>query len=186
MYYHLATKKTFLMKYFSPVRSAKVFLILCDEQYFIVKLRLQDVIYRLRLHSDSLIHILSLSNSLSNVASIQRNRGDKSGNSFLNIPVHSAVFEKLHNCYFPSVQSHDLKWMVTSVNKCQSILPMGYILLCSTATCHADNLPKFTGALKFHEFERGTTVLLNLLYQRFVPDQKLTEVLVSYFFRSDN
>ena len=41
-----------------------------------VKLRLHDAIYRLRFYSDSLIHILS--NSHNNVASIQKNRGDKS------------------------------------------------------------------------------------------------------------
>ena len=39
---------------------------------------LNDAIYRLRFYSNSLIHILSLSNSHNNVASIQKNRGDKS------------------------------------------------------------------------------------------------------------
>ena len=43
-----------------------------------LKLQLHDVIYRLRFYSNSLIHILSLSNSHNNVASIQKNRGDKS------------------------------------------------------------------------------------------------------------
>ena len=42
------------------------------------KLQLHDAIYRLRFYSNSLIHILSLSNSHNNVASIQKNRGDKS------------------------------------------------------------------------------------------------------------
>ena len=42
------------------------------------KLQLHDAIYRLRFYSKSLIHILSLSNSHNNVASIQKNRGDKS------------------------------------------------------------------------------------------------------------
>ena len=42
------------------------------------KLQLHDAIYRLRFFSNSLIHILSLSNSHNNVASIQKNRGDKS------------------------------------------------------------------------------------------------------------
>ena len=37
-----------------------------------------DPIYRLRFYLDSLIHILSLSNSHNNVASIQKNLGDKS------------------------------------------------------------------------------------------------------------
>ena len=43
-----------------------------------VKLQLHDAIYRLRFFSNSLIHILSLSNSHHNVASIQKDRGDKS------------------------------------------------------------------------------------------------------------
>ena len=42
------------------------------------KLQLHDAIYRLQFFSNSLTHILSLSNSHSNVASIQKNRGDKS------------------------------------------------------------------------------------------------------------
>ena len=43
-----------------------------------LKLQLHDPIYRLRFYSNSLTHILSLSNSHNNVASIQKNRGDKS------------------------------------------------------------------------------------------------------------
>ena len=43
-----------------------------------LKLQLHDAIYRLQFYSNSLIHILSLSNSHNNVASIQKNRGDKS------------------------------------------------------------------------------------------------------------
>ena len=43
-----------------------------------LKLQLHDAIYRLRFYSNSLVHILSLSNSHSNVASIQKNRGDRS------------------------------------------------------------------------------------------------------------
>ena len=43
-----------------------------------LKLQLHDAIYRLRFYSNPLIHILSLSNSHNNVASIQKNRGDKS------------------------------------------------------------------------------------------------------------
>ena len=43
-----------------------------------LKLQLHDAIYRLRFYSKTLIHILSLSNSHNNVASIQKNRGDKS------------------------------------------------------------------------------------------------------------
>ena len=44
----------------------------------IFKLQLHDTIYRLRFYSNSLTHILSLSNSRNDVASIQKNRGDKS------------------------------------------------------------------------------------------------------------
>ena len=44
----------------------------------VLKLRLHDAIYRLRFYSNSFIHILSLSNAHNNVASIQKNRGDKS------------------------------------------------------------------------------------------------------------
>ena len=44
----------------------------------LVKLQSHDAIYRLRFYSNSLIHILSLSNSHNNVASIQKNRADKS------------------------------------------------------------------------------------------------------------
>ena len=43
-----------------------------------LKLQLYDAIYRLQFYSKSLIHILSLSNLHNNVASIQKNRGDKS------------------------------------------------------------------------------------------------------------
>ena len=44
----------------------------------LVKLQLHDAIYRLRFYSNSLIRILSLSNSHNNVAAIQKNQGDKS------------------------------------------------------------------------------------------------------------
>ena len=57
-------------KYFS------IFKLADGSQVF--KLQLHDAIYRLRFYSNSLIHILSLSNSHNNVVSIQKNRGDKS------------------------------------------------------------------------------------------------------------
>ena len=44
----------------------------------LLKLQLHDAIYRLRFYSNSLTHILSLSNLHSNVASLQKNRVDKS------------------------------------------------------------------------------------------------------------
>ena len=43
-----------------------------------LKLQLHDAIYRLRFYSNSLIHVLSLSNWHNKVASIQKHRGDKS------------------------------------------------------------------------------------------------------------
>ena len=43
-----------------------------------IKLQLHYAIYRLRFYSNSLTHILSLPNSHNNVASIQKNRDDKS------------------------------------------------------------------------------------------------------------
>ena len=43
-----------------------------------LKLQLHSAIYRLRFYSNSLIHILSLLNSHSDVTSIQKNRVDKS------------------------------------------------------------------------------------------------------------
>ena len=53
--------------------------IFCNSVSFVhLKLQLHDAIYRLRFYSNSLSHILSLSNLHNNVASIQKNRGDKS------------------------------------------------------------------------------------------------------------
>ena len=43
-----------------------------------LRLQLHDAIHRLRFYSNSLIRVLSLSNSHNNVVSIQKNRGDKS------------------------------------------------------------------------------------------------------------
>ena len=43
-----------------------------------IKLQLHDAIYRLRFYSNSLVHILSLSNLHNNVASIQKNQANKS------------------------------------------------------------------------------------------------------------
>ena len=53
------------------------------------KLQLYDAIYRLRSYPNSLIHNLSLSNSHNNVASIQKNRGDKSHRVIIALEVHS-------------------------------------------------------------------------------------------------
>ena len=58
----------------SQLRSISIYYIIGGESR-VVK-QLHDAIYRLR-HSKSLIHILSLSNSYNNIASIKKNRGDK-------------------------------------------------------------------------------------------------------------
>ena len=52
-----------------------------------LELWLRDAIYRLRFCSNSLIHILSLSNLHNNVASIQKNRGDKSHRVIIKLEV---------------------------------------------------------------------------------------------------
>ena len=54
-----------------------------------LKLRLHDAIYRLRFYSNSLIHILSLSKLSNNVASIQKNRDDKSHRVIVALVTHS-------------------------------------------------------------------------------------------------
>ena len=51
----------------------------------LLKLQLHDAIYRLRFYSNSLIHILLLSNSHNNVTSIQKNRDDKSHRVMVNL-----------------------------------------------------------------------------------------------------
>ena len=67
-----------------------------------VKLRLHNAIYRPRFYSNSLIHILSLSNSHNNVASMQKNRGDKS---------HRVIVAVNYDCTmrfigYDSIQTH--------------------------------------------------------------------------------
>ena len=54
-----------------------------------VKLQLHDAIYRLRFYSNSSIHILSLSNSHNNLASIQKNWDDKSHRVI--VALHEAI-----------------------------------------------------------------------------------------------
>ena len=49
-----------------------------SEHFDSLKLQLHDAIYRLRFYSNSLTHILSFSNSHNNIASLQKNRRDKS------------------------------------------------------------------------------------------------------------
>ena len=56
-----------------------------------VKLQLHDAIYRLRFYSISSIHILSLSNSHNNVASIQKNRDDKSRSVIVALEIYDTL-----------------------------------------------------------------------------------------------
>ena len=60
-----------------------VALTLADGMKMKSKLRLHNAIYRLRFYSNWLIHILSLSNSHNNVASMQKNRDYKSYSVFI-------------------------------------------------------------------------------------------------------
>ena len=53
-----------------------------------VKLQSHDAVYQLRFYSNSLIHILSLSNSHNNVASLEKNRGDNSHHVIVALQTH--------------------------------------------------------------------------------------------------
>ena len=53
-----------------------------------LKLQLHDAIYRLQFYSNSLTHMLSLSNSHKDVASIQKNRDDKSHRVIVALVLH--------------------------------------------------------------------------------------------------
>ena len=67
-----------------------------------LKPRLHDAIYQLRFYSNSLIHILSLSNSHSNVVSLQKNRGNKLHRVILaleSLPTFGCVYEKVFRLY---------------------------------------------------------------------------------------
>ena len=63
-----------MMSYTPIIKAKGMILYLMDK----LKLQLHDAIYRLRFYSNSLIHILSLSNSHNNLASVQKNQADKS------------------------------------------------------------------------------------------------------------
>ena len=64
--------------------------------YTPLKLQLHDAIYRLRFYSNSLIHILSLSNSHNNVA--QKNRGDKSNRVIVALFIVVVTIPKVSLC----------------------------------------------------------------------------------------
>ena len=68
----------------SPDKCDKMSLKLCNS----LKQQLHGAIYRLRFYSNSLIHILSLSNSHNNLASIQKNRADKSHGVIVALALH--------------------------------------------------------------------------------------------------
>ena len=67
----------------------------CLRFYVLFKLQLQDAIYRLRFYSNSSTHILSLSNSHNNVASLQKNRGDKSHSVIVALACLEILFNSL-------------------------------------------------------------------------------------------
>ena len=79
-----------LFKRKKPKRSQVAFKVQSFDVSVIVKhflkLQLHCAIYELRFYSNSLIHILSLSNSQNNVASIQKNRGNKSHRVIVALP----------------------------------------------------------------------------------------------------
>ena len=66
------------------------------------KLQLHNAIYRLRFYSNSLIHILSLSNAHNNVASLQKNQGDKSHRAIVALQV-----------YFPSLANFFVRFLLS-------------------------------------------------------------------------
>ena len=68
-----------------------------------LKLQLHDAIYRLRFFSNSLTHILSLSNSHNNVASIQKNRGDKSHRVIVALDLLDTVYNAVKLLLFNDV-----------------------------------------------------------------------------------
>ena len=73
-----------------------------------LKLQLHSAIYRLRFYSNSLIHILSLSNSHNDVTSIQKNRGDKSHSVIVAFTMWETQFSSF---------DHNLFQTATSVNQ---------------------------------------------------------------------
>ena len=60
----------------------------------VVKLQLHYAIYQLQFYSNLLIHILSLSNSHSNVASLQKNREDKSHHVIVALSIKIIVIDQ--------------------------------------------------------------------------------------------
>ena len=75
--------------------SIKIQSIRFEKTYSGFKVQLHDAIYRLRFYSNSLIHILSLSNSHNNVASIQKNRADKSHRVIVALEVGMGIVHSL-------------------------------------------------------------------------------------------
>ena len=84
----------------------------------LLKLQLHDAIYRLRFYSNSLIHILSLSNSHNNVASIQKNRGDKSRRVIVALQGCLGMSPKLATAQLPTVpQPCFQRWRLKSTGQ---------------------------------------------------------------------
>ena len=76
-----------------------------------IKLQLHDAIYRLRFYSNSLIYILSHSNSRNNVASLEKNRGDKSHSVIVALSKNgnlSATVQFMHSGIFIYIRCNPL------------------------------------------------------------------------------
>ena len=88
-----------------------------------LKLQLHNAIYRLQFYSNSLIHILSLSNSHNNAASIQKNRDDKSHSVIV------ALFESASRVNWDELTVSEMVQNVESVGErfpCTSTDSRGY------------------------------------------------------------
>ena len=88
-----------------------------------LKLQLHEAIYRLRFYSNTLIHILSLSNSHNNVASVQKSRSDKS---------HRVIVALNYVCLL--AKDTECVLVTIIINKLWSnklILPMGALVSCT-------------------------------------------------------
>ena len=81
----------------------------------IVKLQLHDAIYRLRFYSNSLIHILLLSNSHNNVASMQKNPGDKSHRVIAALYVKEILVDNKHLKQPPSLRKSQFRNSICNV-----------------------------------------------------------------------
>ena len=86
------------------------------------KLQLHNAIYRLRFCSNSLIYILSLSNSHNNVASIQKNRGDKSHRVIVTLDIDTSGVCLINFCR-KATQPYSLRiFLKKFFGRCQDLI----------------------------------------------------------------